>query len=216
MRRASPRLPLLLACGLLALGMISAIALPAPAKGGHGRTVRARRCHLRTHSRHAVRHRDRCAASRRHRSRHGWGNGGSPPVPVGAVLPGETGTSSTGPISGGSAPEMGGAGTTTTPAPTPPPPSVPHVQVTAVEYRFTLSRTTVPAGRVIFDFVNDGQDEHNLNLLSGEGSIAGSLPNTPARSVRDQAVVLSAGSYVLFCSLPEHRQKGMRAVLLVR
>jgi plastocyanin len=90
------------------------------------------------------------------------------------------------------------------------------VQVTAVEYRFSLSRTTVPAGRVIFDFVNGGQDEHNLNILSGEGTIAGSLPNTPAKSVRDQAVMLSAGSYVLFCSLPEHQQKGMRASLLVR
>jgi plastocyanin len=96
-----------------------------------------------------------------------------------------------------------------------PPPSVPHVEVTAVEYSFTLSRTTVPAGKVIFDFVNHGQDEHNLNILPGEGPFAGRFANTPSEGMSEQAVMLKPGSYTLFCSLPEHEKKGMKATLVV-
>jgi plastocyanin len=93
---------------------------------------------------------------------------------------------------------------------------VPRVQVTAVEYSFTLSRTSVPAGKVILEFVNKGQDEHNLNATGPEGELAGSFANEPASGVKDQTVILKAGSYTLFCSLPEHEQKGMKATLLVQ
>ena len=89
------------------------------------------------------------------------------------------------------------------------------MQVTAVEYHFTLSRTTVPAGKVDFDFVNAGQDEHNLNVLSGEGSLTGSFPNTVSKGVRDQTIEMRHGTYTLFCSLPEHEAKGMKATLTV-
>jgi plastocyanin len=89
------------------------------------------------------------------------------------------------------------------------------VQVTAVEYSFTLWRTTVPAGKVMLEFVNHGQDEHNLNALNAEGQLAGSFENTPANGVRDLQVQLRRGSYTLFCSLPEHEQKGMKATLVV-
>ena len=98
---------------------------------------------------------------------------------------------------------------------TPAPPSVPHVQVTAVEYHFTLSRTTVPAGKVVFNFVNSGQDEHNLNVLSGEGSLSAQFANTESDSVRNQTVEMRHGTYTLFCSLPEHESKGMKATLTV-
>jgi plastocyanin len=95
------------------------------------------------------------------------------------------------------------------------PPSVPHVEVTAFEYGFTLSRTTVPAGKVVFDFVNHGQDEHNLNILPSEGPLAGQFANTPSEDSSEQDVILKAGAYTLFCSLPEHEKKGMKATLVV-
>jgi len=84
-----------------------------------------------------------------------------------------------------------------------------------VEYGFTLSHTTVPAGKVVFDFVNHGQDEHNLNVLPGEGPLAGSFANTPSQTSSEQAMILRPGTYTLFCSLPEHEQRGMRATLVV-
>ncbi len=132
-----------------------------------------------------------------------------------------TAVSPPGPGVPGSAPPTGSPTSSGTPPPseTPSgggPPVVPRVQVTAVEYSFSLSRSTVPAGKVILEFVNKGQDEHNLNALAGEGELAASFADEPASAVKDQAVILKPGSYTLFCSLPEHEQKGMRATLLVQ
>ena len=95
------------------------------------------------------------------------------------------------------------------------PPSLPHVQVSAVEYAFTLSRTTVPAGKVVLQFVNDGQDEHNLKVAPAEGPLAGSFETAPAKAVSQLTLELHPGSYTLFCSLPTHEQKGMKATLTV-
>jgi plastocyanin len=95
------------------------------------------------------------------------------------------------------------------------PPSIPHVQVSAVEYAFTLSRTTVPAGKVIFQFVNNGQDEHNLQIAPSEGPPAGWFGNTPSKGIGDLTVEMQPGTYTLLCSLPTHEQKGMKATLTV-
>jgi len=92
---------------------------------------------------------------------------------------------------------------------------IPHVQITAVEFRLTLSRSSVPHGKVIFQFVNNGQDEHNVNLQPAEGLAAGSFSNTPSKGVISQAIEMRPGAYTLFCSLPEHEQKGMKATLTV-
>jgi plastocyanin len=96
------------------------------------------------------------------------------------------------------------------------PPSVPHVQVSAVEYSYTLSRTSVPAGKVILQFVNDGQDEHNLQITEGEeGPLTGSFADTPAKGVSQLQLEMRSGSYTLFCSLQGHEAKGMKATLTV-
>jgi plastocyanin len=91
------------------------------------------------------------------------------------------------------------------------------VQVIAKEYSFTLSRPEVPAGEVIVELVNRGEDAHNLHVAEGTaGAEAGAAPNTEPGAVRDLHVTLRPGSYTLFCSLPEHEAKGMHATLLVR
>ena len=95
------------------------------------------------------------------------------------------------------------------------PPSIPHVQVVAVEYHYTLSRTTVPAGKIVLQFVNNGQDEHNLNVLSGEGELESSFPKTVSHGVRETTLNMRKGNFTLFCSLPEHEAKGMKATLTV-
>jgi plastocyanin len=96
------------------------------------------------------------------------------------------------------------------------PRSVPHVQVSAVEYSFTLSRTSVPAGKVILQFVNDGQDEHNLHITEGEeGPLVGSFADTPSKGVGQLQLEMRSGSYTLLCSLHGHEAKGMKATLTV-
>jgi plastocyanin len=83
-------------------------------------------------------------------------------------------------------------------------------------FRFVLSRATVPAGPVVIEFVNHGQDEHNLNVKPGEESLVGSLPNTaPDTHPSLPAIDLHAGVYTLFCSLPGHEARGMKAELTV-
>lgn len=106
------------------------------------------------------------------------------------------------------------------PVPTEPPstepPSIPHVQVSAAEYSFSLSRPSVPAGKVVLEFVNDGQDEHNLNVAEPEeGALVAAFANTPSKGIGDVEVEMRAGEYTLFCSLPHHESRGMRATLLV-
>lgn len=83
-------------------------------------------------------------------------------------------------------------------------------------FRFVLSRPTVPAGKVIFEFVNHGQDEHNLNATQPtEGSVVGSLPDTVPNAHQSLTLEMRRGSYILFCSLPGHEAKGMKATLVV-
>lgn len=118
------------------------------------------------------------------------------------------------PGSGTTAPGTAGGGSTESPSG----PAAPaRVQVIAKEYSLTLSRTEVPAGRVTVEFVNDGQDEHNLHAIEPtEGSEAGAFPDTLPGVHEDLTLTMRAGSYTLLCSLPKHEEKGMRATLVVR
>ncbi len=112
------------------------------------------------------------------------------------------------------------------PAPSPQPPSPPggpevgHLGVKAEDsaepWSFTLSRPNVAAGEVIVELNNQGGDPHNLNLqrVGGEEaplqvSEAGPLEHRAGR------FTLAAGTYHLWCSLPEHEAKGMSTTLVV-
>jgi plastocyanin len=109
------------------------------------------------------------------------------------------------------------------PAPPVEPPAEPlapaHLEVTAEDteaFRFVLSRPSVPAGKVIIEFVNHGQDEHNLHALEpGESSEAGSIPNTAPNAHPSLTLDMHPGTYTLFCSLPTHEARGMKATLVV-
>jgi plastocyanin len=81
-----------------------------------------------------------------------------------------------------------------------------------------LSRPTVPAGEVIMEFVNRGQDPHNMHVVPAgeESQEPGAFSNTEPEHHQDMAIVLRAGSYTLFCSLPGHRAAGMTATLIVQ
>lgn len=203
--------------GIAALCLLAAIAVAAPARDHQRRrgTPSHRACNSRARK-HGRRRAHGSACPKPHkRSVHGSAPAGST-TPAAANQPGSSTSATPGTSPGPSTPS------TTTPAqpletsePVSVPPSVPRVQVTAVEYSFSLSRTTVPAGKVVFEFVNHGQDEHNLNVAPGEGQLAGKFANTPSGDVVDQTIELRPGTYTLFCSLPEHEKKGMKATLVV-
>ena len=145
--------------------------------------------------------------------RHHAAASNPPSHPVGPSGPSGT--------SGGAAPPASPSGTPApaeAPAPeggSTPPPSLPEVQVSAVEYHYTLSRSSVPAGRVIIEFVDNGQDEHNLNAEGASGPPVASFATVTPKTVTRQTVELKPGSYTLFCSLAGHEAKGMKATLTV-
>jgi plastocyanin len=230
--RRSLRLPALalalaVSCAAAALGG-SATGVAAPTGwGSRGRAPdwAALQARLRAHARRQCR--PRAHPGRRHehcvrRARHGASSttptagpspqagagapGSSPAEGLSPTLPGV-------PAAGTGVSEAGGGGGAGEQAA---PPSIPHVQVVAVEYHYTLSRTTVPAGKVALQFVNNGQDEHNLNVLSDEGELEAAFAKTVSHGIRETTVNLRKGDFTLFCSLPEHEAKGMHATLIVQ
>jgi plastocyanin len=135
------------------------------------------------------------------------------------VIPG-TGPASGGSGSGGTSPGTTGSAPPATETPAAPAGPV-HVQVTAEDsngYHFILSRTSVPAGPVVIEFVNHGQDEHNIHAVEqpAETTEAGGLKeNVKPGAHTTLSLNLHAGSYTLFCSLPGHEALGMKATLTV-
>ena len=65
---------------------------------------------------------------------------------------------------------------------------------------------------------NRGQDPHNLNLApaSEESEQTGTFASTEPGHHQEQTLLMRAGSYTLFCSLPGHRTAGMHATLIVQ
>ncbi len=221
---------IVVACGLCALvGVLSAVALATP---GHRSAPRHRRTHSAAACRRRARHR-RCPADPKHKSgaraksvKHSRGSastgkgsgaiGGSTTPGTTGAAPGAPGAT---PASGATPPGLGGGTPPATESPGSPAAPA-YVQVTAEDtegFRFVLSRTSVPAGKVIIEFVNHGQDEHNLHAVEpADGSEAGSLPNTVPGAHPQLTLDLRPGSYTLFCSLPGHEAKGMKATLVVQ
>jgi hypothetical protein len=98
-------------------------------------------------------------------------------------------------------------------APPPRPPA--RVQVVAQEFRYSLSRTRVRAGRVIVELVNRGQDTHDLDLRRVGGTGIVHFPSVQPGQFVDRELKLVAGRYVLWCAIADHRERGMHAVLRV-
>jgi plastocyanin len=91
-----------------------------------------------------------------------------------------------------------------------------RLQVVAKEFSFGLSRADVKAGPAVIELANFGQDPHDLRLQRvGSRHIAGTGVVAPgARG--ELSLKLPRGRYLLWCSVADHRQLGMRATLVVR
>ena len=98
-------------------------------------------------------------------------------------------------------------------APPPRPPG--RVQVVAQEFRYSLSRTTVKAGRVIIELVNRGQDTHDLDLRRVGGTRIYHFPEVQPGQIVDRELKLMPGRYVLWCAVADHNERGMHAMLRV-
>ena len=95
-----------------------------------------------------------------------------------------------------------------------PPPA--RVQVVAQEFSFSLLRRTVRAGDAIVELDNQGEDAHDLRMRRVGGTRVYVWPTVLPGRYADREYRLLPGTYVLWCSLADHRELGMNATLVVR
>lgn len=92
-----------------------------------------------------------------------------------------------------------------------------RTQVSASEFHLVLSRSRVPAGPVIVELYNRGEDDHDLALRRlGKGAITRRIGIVHPGGVADLETRLAPGTFVLWCTLAGHRARGMQARLVVK
>ncbi len=96
-----------------------------------------------------------------------------------------------------------------------------HMLVYAQEWSLWPSRISAPAGRVVVQLWNRGQDAHDVRIrhVDRRGWMSGATQGiavTLSGGLRQASWHLTAGRYELYCSMPGHRARGMHAVITVR
>jgi uncharacterized cupredoxin-like copper-binding protein len=100
-------------------------------------------------------------------------------------------------------------------------PVVSNLLIDAQEYSLWPSRTSVPAGTVLVELWNRGQDMHDTWIrrvdAGGQmvGPVLGKVAVTLPGHISHATWHLKPGRYELFCSLPGHMKLGMHARLRV-
>lgn len=84
------------------------------------------------------------------------------------------------------------------------------VAVTATEFKFTLSKSSVPHGKVVFTIVNKGKLSHDF-WIGGKTS-----PLVAPGKRATLTVTLAAGRLLYLCTVPGHSAAGMKGTLNVR
>lgn len=93
--------------------------------------------------------------------------------------------------------------------------------VYAQEWSLWPSRSWVPAGTVIVQLWNRGQDAHDVRIrrLNRQGRMVGRTQGvrvTQSGQISQATWHLSRGNYEMYCSMPGHMKLGMHARLSVR
>jgi uncharacterized cupredoxin-like copper-binding protein len=84
------------------------------------------------------------------------------------------------------------------------------VTVTATEFKFKLSKSTVPVGTVTFSVVNRGKIGHDFKIAGKKTPII-----KPGRSAKLNVVFKKKGRYPYLCTVPGHAKLGMQGTLSV-
>ncbi len=91
-----------------------------------------------------------------------------------------------------------------------------RAQVSAGEFRLTLSRVAIHRGQAIIELVNYGEDDHDLALRRLGGTRTYRIALVHPGKTGELDARLRAGRYAVWCTLGDHRARGMRTTLLVR
>jgi plastocyanin len=85
-----------------------------------------------------------------------------------------------------------------------------RVTVVGTEFKFTLSKRSVPTGTVIFTFRNRGKIAHNFKIAGKKTPIL-----APGKSSTLKVKISKRGRFAYLCTLAGHAQAGMKGVLVV-
>ena len=91
-----------------------------------------------------------------------------------------------------------------------------RVQVDADEFNYSLSRPSIKAGPAIVQLVNYGEDEHDLRLRRSGGTSVYHVGKVRPGGLAELEARLLPGRFTLWCSVADHRARGMSATLFVR
>ena len=91
-----------------------------------------------------------------------------------------------------------------------------RVQVAAQEFSFSLSRQSIKAGPAIVELANFGEDAHDLRMKRVGGTRTYAIGVVQPGEVADLDARLLPGRFLVWCSIADHRARGMRAVLTVK
>lgn len=91
-----------------------------------------------------------------------------------------------------------------------------RVQVGADEFSYSLSRQSIKAGPAIVQLVNYGEDEHDLRLRRAGGTRTYRIGTVRPGGLGELDARFLPGRFTLWCSLADHRKRGMSASLVVR
>ena len=91
-----------------------------------------------------------------------------------------------------------------------------RLQVGADEFSYSLSRQTIKAGPAIVQLVNYGEDEHDLRLRRSGGTRTYLIGKVRPGGLGELEARFLPGRFTLWCSLADHRKRGMSATLVVR
>ncbi len=86
----------------------------------------------------------------------------------------------------------------------------------ADEFRFTASRRTIPAGPLLMQVKNIGEDDHDLRVLGPGGALRAATGVIGPGDLGRIRVRLPRGRYTYFCSVADHAARGMTGTLVVR
>jgi uncharacterized cupredoxin-like copper-binding protein len=86
----------------------------------------------------------------------------------------------------------------------------------ADEFRFNTSRDVVPAGRLILQVKNIGEDEHDLRIKGPNGVARAETGVVEPGDLGQIRVRLPQGRYTYLCTVADHAERGMAGTLMVR
>ncbi len=83
------------------------------------------------------------------------------------------------------------------------------------QFSFDKKALSAKAGAVSIAFTNQSSVEHNVTIESSSGEKVGETATFTGGS-KTLSVILKAGTYKFYCSVPGHRQSGMEGTLTIQ